>query len=213
MQENFKNSQIEQFSIQQIHDISNSNAKPSNETHEIINLLKEVNNSELCAQAISKLSQISEDQYSFVTPHIYYLIWSTPVFKIQVGLINSILENSSKGFHALLLHHVVLNFHKISTDRKDKFFYFLKKAFTVMSFSYILNIQNLEVLGFLLEQIKSKDIFQDWSDILFIDFISNCKPFLLESIQDIKIDENLVRPNLDKAKNPKNRDALYKLFK
>lgn len=207
-----ENSEI-QFDSDKIVKLYVSKPQMTEQTTRIIELVSSVYNPEIYSEGIRGLANIPEYQYPLLVQPIYYLIWITPVFKKQIDLITSILDNSPRIFHSLLFHHVVVNFDSISTDRKDKFFFLLKKIFPLMSFSYILGIQNYQVLGYLLEQITSKEIFLDWSDSLFLEFLSTCKPFLCTSVQKIKIDEQLVRKYLDRTTNPKNRDALYSLFK
>lgn len=206
------NSALLQFSKDQVQILEKSPLSISQSTQEIISLLGFVNDCESYNFAISRINQIQEQELSTIVPAIFYLIWSTPIFKVQVELIDRILSNSPRSFHALLFDYICSNFNSISTDRKDKFFYFLKKVFSTMSLSYILGIENVEVLGFLLLKIE-KSMFNDWSDALFLEFVANCKPFILENIQNIKIDEKAVRLCLKEVTNPKNREALYKLFK
>ncbi len=57
--------------------------------------------------------------------NIFYKIYSTPNFKNQMKLIDTILEN--KEIHLDLFKYTISKFDKIESDRKDKFYYLICK--------------------------------------------------------------------------------------
>ena len=139
----------------------------NDDTLEINKLIEMVEDQETHRTAMTRIEQFSEHEFPLFIPSVFYLIWSTPVYKNQTLLIDFILSNTPIVFHSLLFKYVVLHFEEIETDRKDKFFYFLKKIFLNLeiknenfanskntaesiTFAYVLGIKNEEVLGFLL---------------------------------------------------------------
>jgi hypothetical protein len=184
---------------------------------EINQLLETVDNEECYKTAITHIPQLSSEELHLIIPSVYYLIWSTPVFKNQVKLIDFLMSNTPAQFHNFLFQFLVLKFSEISTDRKDKFFYFFKKFLfsenSFFKFVDFLSIENEEIFIFLLSQIKTKKIFNDWSDVLFVNFVGKSKAFLIEKIdENIKIDQAIIRKELESVKNTKNRDILIKLI-
>lgn len=141
---------------------------------------------------------------------VFDLILDTPNYGKQVALIDSILDSSPYVFHALLFHFTVANFKGIPTDRKDKFYYLIKRTFNRMSLEYILEIKDWEVAGYIWSVAQEKSMFEDWDEHRFIKYVVGCKPFILESIK-IKLSRNIVKEYLDNPMSSHNREALYRL--
>lgn len=150
---------------------------------------------------------------------IYYRIWNTPNFKKQKALVDEILQEIPVEFQNLLLHHVIVNFDKIETDRKDKFYYLIKKIIQdneQTTLEYILNIKSTDALGYILTIIneENKKIISKWDDKLFIEFISKCKPLFLPMIsEDFKFEEEVLKKYIEMPIDQLNREKLYKFMK
>jgi hypothetical protein len=171
-------------------------------------------NGEGTEEALMKLRSCSEHDYSVLVPPTFHLIWTTPSFKKQVALIDSILDSTAEPFHRLLLSHVIKNFGAIPTDRKDKFYYLVKKTFHTLSFAEIIAIEDLEVQEYVWKIIDTdRAVVVDWSDELFLRFLSSAKPFIAATINNIRIEEEKVREYIDLPIHSKNREALYRLFR
>lgn len=165
-------------------------------------------------EALAQLRNCPEHDYHTMVPPTFYLIWATPSFKKQVALVDSILGSTPEPFHTLLLHYVIKHFGAISTDRKDKFYYLIKKTFHKLSFQEITEIQDLEVQEYVWKIIDSdRSTVNDWDDELFLRFLSSAKPFIAAIFKNIRIEEQKVKRYIDLPVSPKNREALYRLFR
>lgn len=164
--------------------------------------------------ALSRLKECPEQYYSLLVAPVFYLIWTTPIFKRQIALVDTILDSTDEVFHILLLRHVIRNFRTVSTDRKDKFYYLIKRTFSKLSFRDIIEIDDLEVLEYVWGIIdKDRSVVKDWDDEMFLSFLSSVKPFIAETIYNIRIEKEKVEKYIDLAHHSKNREALYRLFR
>ncbi|KAM0679826.1 hypothetical protein GINT2_001998 [Glugoides intestinalis] len=147
----------------------------------------------------------------------FYLIWNTPNFKRQCALIDTIFSETTTEFHFLLLNHVIVNFNNIATDRRDKFFYLIKKALFLAPIDYLLAIKSSAVMVYILKFIndENKKYIDGWNDRQFVEYIAKCKSFLLECIDltSLTIDKGVIQEFIERSINQKNREALYKLLK
>ncbi|KAI5152024.1 hypothetical protein ENBRE01_2511 [Enteropsectra breve] len=143
---------------------------------------------------------------------IYYLIWSTAKWRDQIKLIDRIIGNLDERRHRMLLDYIICVFPKIESDRTDKFFYFIKSSFYLLSFKEIVEMQELKVLEYIVQFISQDR--KDFDNELFLNWISTTKPWIADKINNIKIEEKLVRPYLNaKGLSDMTRAALFRLFK
>ncbi|ELA42635.1 uncharacterized protein VICG_00387 [Vittaforma corneae ATCC 50505] len=156
------------------------------------------------------ISDIHNSTYKDVLSVIFDVIFDTPNYKKQVSLIDSILDSSPCFFHALLFHFTIEHFKGIPTDRKDKFYYLIKRTFNRVPLEYLLEIKDWDVAEYIWSMVENKNELEDWDDHRFIRYVISCKPFILKSIK-IKLDRNIVRGCLDEPMSSQAREALYRL--
>lgn len=142
---------------------------------------------------------------------LYHLIWSTPVFKRQVALIDLIVAHVGRPLHAALLGLVLRRFDKIKSDRHDKFFYFFERSLWLLRFEEILALQSSPLLEHACRCIVRARP-GDWDDRVFLAFLATCPPWLCEVFGGLRIPEETVRPFLLGELRPANRQAMYGLF-
>lgn len=175
------------------------------------------NSTKTALEMLQNLSAYKDNQEEFLQsfiPGIFFIIFSTPNYKRQVLLIDSILASCNDDLKIRLLNHIISNFNSIPFDRKDKFYYFLGCTFFLLEFRKIVEIEDLEVQNFIWKKInEDRKVIRDWEDSVFLNFISTCKPFIAKCINNIKISETLVREYIEKDIHPINREILYSLFK
>lgn len=165
-------------------------------------------------EALARLKECPEQHYPALVGPVFYLIWTTPTFKRQVALVDTILDSTDEAFHILLLRHVIRNFKTVSTDRKDKFYYLIRETFGKLSFAEIIGIDDLEVQEYVWGMInRDRTAVKDWDDEMFLGFLSKAKPFIAEVIDNIRIEKEKVEKYIDLANHSKNREALYRLFR
>lgn len=180
-----------------------------NSPHFIDSLLFTLNQSTL-NQSIDNTIDNTID--SSLVDKIYSVIFVTPNFKKQVALIDRILSESPKPFHRNLLNSVILNFKNIPSDRKDKFFYLIKKTLNLMPFEYILKIEDKEVQCYIWKNVITEKL-ADWDDRMFIEFVMKSEAYLVGCIGKFKIEKTLVEEYLEKDMGVKQREYLYSLLK
>lgn len=155
-----------------------------------------------------KLEQLNNAQ---AVSRILELIMETPNYKRQVVLIDSILSSFPLLLHALLFHATVQMFPSIPTDRKDKFFYLLKRTLPTLSFEYVCGIPVPEVSVYVWSLVEDKTLFLDWDDRMFIEYVIREKPFILKNMKHIRIERKVIEKYLNIPMHPKNREMLYNM--
>ncbi|KAI5170362.1 hypothetical protein PAEPH01_1369 [Pancytospora epiphaga] len=179
---------------------------------QLLNKLRSLDNMEEVKEGIIEIQKYNGPNIESIVDGLYYLIWSTPGFKQQVFLVDFIIEHLGKDIHRLLFAFIISRFNKIKADRRDKFYYFIERSLGLLSFKEILEISDDDVLEHICRCLnKSKPA--DWDDVIFLEFIATCKPWLCKMFQDIIIDERTVRPYLVRHMGRENRDAMYRFFK
>lgn len=142
---------------------------------------------------------------------LYYLIWSTPVFKKQVALVDAILNDCGESVHRQLVSLVIERFPEIRTDRRDKFYYLISKSFHLITFTEMLAFADTGLLEYSCTYINNCKP-ADWDDILFLEFFVSCPAWLCDIFSSVRIAEPIVRPYFERNMPAANRKALYKLF-
>jgi hypothetical protein len=143
----------------------------------------------------------------------YQIIWKTSGYKRQVDVVDRIVQVCNEDEERQLLQYVVENFEKIEMDRRDKFYYLIRRTYCRLSFEEMISVRNNDVLVFLCRELN-RNKCTDWNDDVFLRFIVGCKPWIAGLFSDVKIDERTVRPYILSYPNIpcENKCALYRLF-
>ena len=143
---------------------------------------------------------------------IHQALWTVAGFKNQVYFVDAIYERMSRERYRLLMDYTVAVFHTVETDRRDKYFYLLKRGIELFSLSDILRIENSEALDYCC-RFLSPQRTPGWSDELVVEYLCRCPSWVLYRFAEFKISEKLVRQHINKEMPDVNRRALYGLFK
>jgi len=186
------------------------NFRPMNS---FIETLKTTGNLEL-------LRETPSDNASEISSALFDRILSTAGWKAQCSLVDEIFDFSNSELLKALFCKIVAAFGTIPVDRRDKFYYFLKKGHFLLPFEEVLKIENLDVLDYLCS-VMTQENRDDWDNAVLLEFISTCRPWMCRHFERLdfkgtapEISEPMIRVYLKRKDiGDQNRKLMHQLIK